>query len=179
MVVDRLAVAIALITAGFAVGHAGARTLPDRAAPVPIIAAAAPITEPLAVASSEPAIAVHDKRALVCMAKVIHHEAGNQPRHGQIAVGQVLLNRVEAGFGRHVCDVANQPGQFFRLSRYKPNRRSATWAQAMDVAHSVMAGDAPDHARGALFFRAAWSRPNRFFRTRTKVVRLDDHIFYR
>lgn len=175
-----MAVAIALITAGFAVGHAGARTLPDRAMADPAIAAAAPITEPTpVVAAPTSAPTVTDKRALLCMAKVIHHEAANQPRHGQIAVGQVLLNRIDAGFGNHVCDVANQPGQFFRLSRYKPNRQSATWAQAMDVAHSVMAGEAPDHARGALFFRAAWSRPNRFFRTRTKVVRLDDHIFYR
>lgn len=146
---------------------------------MPAAAAAAPVIEPAPVVVSAPAAVVHDRRALVCIAKVIHHEAGNQPRHGQIAVAQVLLNRVDAGFGRHVCEVANQPGQFFRLSRYKPNRRSATWAQAMDVAHRVMAGDAPDHARGALFFRAAWSRPNRFFRTRTKVVRLDDHIFYR
>lgn len=175
MLIDRLAVATALITAGFAVGHAGARTLPDRA----IAVAAAPVTEPTPAPPVERTPLVYDKRALVCMTKVIHHEAGNQPRDGQIAVGQVLMNRVDAGFGGHVCDVANQPGQFFRLSRYKPNRRSATWKQAAEVAHEVLAGAAPDHARGALFFRAAWSRPNRFFRTRTKVVRLDDHIFYR
>lgn len=177
MVVDRLAIATALITAGFAVGHAGARTLPDRAVPI----AAAPTMEPTPAAPEPvaPVAAAYDKRALLCMTKVIHHEAGNQPRHGQIAVGQVLMNRMAAGFGTHVCDVANQPGQFFRLNRYKPDRKSVAWARATDAARAVLAGSAPDHARGALFFRAAWSRPNRFFRSRTKVVRLDDHVFYR
>lgn len=120
-----------------------------------------------------------DPRAVTCMAKVVHHEAGNQPRKGQIAVAHVLLNRVKRGFGHHVCEVANQRGQFFRLARYKPNRKSAEWAEAVDVARDVLAGEVPDHSKGALYFRATWKRPNSFFRSRTKVTRLDDHVFYR
>ena len=33
--------------------------------------------------------------ALMCMAVNIYHEAGNQSMVGQMAVGQVVLNRVE------------------------------------------------------------------------------------
>ncbi|MEI6486772.1 MAG: cell wall hydrolase [Sphingomonadales bacterium] len=118
-------------------------------------------------------------RHVTCMAKVVHHEAGNQPREGKIAVAQVLLNRVRQGFGSNVCDVANQPGQFFRLSRYNPNRKSAGWAEAVAIARTVMTGDVRDVTKGALYFHANWARPNSFFRGRTKVARLEDHDFYR
>lgn len=118
-------------------------------------------------------------RHVNCVAKVVLHEAGNQPRAGQIAVAQVLVNRVRQGFGDNVCDVANQPGQFFRLGRYHPDRSSSRWTQAVDVARAVLAGDARDWSRGALYFHANWARPNSFFRSRTKVARLDDHDFYR
>ncbi|OSZ72444.1 hypothetical protein CAP39_03645 [Sphingomonas sp. IBVSS1] len=120
-----------------------------------------------------------DPKAVNCMAKVVHHEAGNQPKKGQIAVAHVLVNRVKQGFGDHVCEVANQRGQFFRLARYKPNRKSAEWAEAVAVARAVLAGDVPDHSKGALYFRATWKPANAFFRSRTKVTRLDDHVFYR
>ncbi len=120
-----------------------------------------------------------DPRAVTCIAKVVHHEAANQPRRGQIAVAHVLVNRVKKGFGDHVCKVANQRGQFFRLARYKPNRKSAEWAEAVEVARTVLAGEAPDHSKGALFYRATWKPANAFFRTRTRVTRLDDHVFYR
>src|SRR3954471_12603 len=34
---------------------------------------------------------------LTCLAKVVVHEAGNQPRAGQLAVAQVVMNRVRSG----------------------------------------------------------------------------------
>lgn len=153
----------------------------------PAVAAIAPNAETdagtaqagIGTEANAPRAAAFDHRHLNCIAKVVHHEAGNQPRAGQIAVAQVLINRVKHGFGNDVCAVANQPGQFFRLSRYRPNRNSETWAQAMDVARTVMAGDARDHAKGALYFHANWAKPDRFFRGRTRLVRVEDHDFYR
>lgn len=120
-----------------------------------------------------------DPRAVTCIAKVVHHEASNQPKKGQIAVAHVLVNRVKKGFGDHVCEVANQRGQFFRLSRYKPSRKTEQWAKAVAVARIVLAGQVDDPSRGALFYRATWKPANAFFRTRTRVTRLDDHVFYR
>ena len=120
-----------------------------------------------------------NQRHVECVAKVIHHEAGNQPRAGQIAVAQVLVNRVKRGFADNVCAVANQPGQFFRLNRYNPDRGNAQWAEAVAVARAVLAGEARDVSKGALFFHANWAKPDRFFRSRIKVARLEDHDFYR
>ena len=171
----RAALAAVMLVSGMALGHAAAQTSPNAVAPADssrMVAAAQPMAQEL----EAPRL---NERHVSCMAKVVHHEAGNQPLAGQIAVAQVLMNRVKRGFGYNVCEVANQPGQFFRLNRYHPDRNSAQWAAAVDVARSVLAGDARDWSKGALFFHANWARPDRFFRGRTKVARLEDHDFYR
>ena len=47
--------------------------------------------------------------ALMCMAINMYHEAKNQSMLGQIAVGQVVMNRVEdSRFPDNVCDVVTQ-----------------------------------------------------------------------
>lgn len=176
------ATAALLFTSGLALSHVAAQPSVPEQPVITLNAPAQPAVIDLVVndADAPAARAVRsDNKQLICMAKVVHHEAANQPREGQIAVAHVLMNRVKRGFGEGVCDVANQPGQFFRLNRYHPNRNSETWAQALDVARMVMAGQARDFSRGALYFHANWKRPNGFFRSRTKVARLDDHDFYR
>jgi spore germination cell wall hydrolase CwlJ-like protein len=169
------AFAAVALTSGLAIGHVAAQPSPVVETPAPD----ANISSAPAASEADTAPIKLNNRHVTCMAKVVHHEAGNQPREGQIAVAQVLVNRVKQGFGDNVCDVANQPGQFFRLNRYHPNRKSAEWAQAVAIARTVLAGEARDHSRGALYFHANWARPNSFFRGRTKVARLDDHDFYR
>ncbi len=127
--------------------------------------------------TNTPEIAATD---LECVAKVVLHEAGNQPRVGQLAVAQVVVNRAESGrFPDKVCDVINQPGQFFALSTYHPSRNTPMWRAAIDAARAVLSGQANDVTKGAMFFHTASSNPDRFFRTRQRVVQLHDHIFYR
>lgn len=122
-----------------------------------------------------------DPAALECMAKIVHHEAGNQPREGQIAVAQTLMNRTRSGkFGGTVCEVANQPGQFFDTSSYRPSHDSDSWASAVDVARAVLSGEENDAvAPGAMYFRASSQRANSFFRTRQRIGAIGGHIFYR
>ncbi|WP_404713493.1 cell wall hydrolase [Sphingomonas sp. MMS24-J13] len=123
-----------------------------------------------------------DPEALECMAKIVHHEAGNQPRQGQIAVARTLLNRIKSGrFGSTVCEVANQHGQFFDTTSYQPSRDSDSWANAVDVSRAVLRGDEGTQgvAHGAMFFRAAYKPASSFFRSRQRVGAIGDHIFYR
>lgn len=115
-----------------------------------------------------------------CMAKVVMHEAANQPRSGQLAVAQLIKNRVgQDRFGDTVCEVVNQPGQFFRTASYNPRRDSQRWATAVEVARQAMAGDAEQVVPGAVFYHAAYQAPNAFFRKRTKLSTVGDHVFYR
>ena len=114
-----------------------------------------------------------------CLAKVVQHEAGNQPLKGQLAVAEVVLNRMHSSrFPRTACAVVNQPGQFFRIESYHVRRSSARWRTAVAVARVAEAGEAPAAAPGALFFHAAYVRPGWSHR-RTLVARIAGQVFYR
>lgn len=115
---------------------------------------------------------------LTCLAKVVLHESGNQPRAGQLAVAQVVMNRVNdprGRFGRTICGVVGQRGQFFNVNAYNP-RRDVRWFQALEVAREAREGRSDQVMEGALFFHAAYAGP---FRGRTRVGRIAGHIFYR
>jgi len=117
---------------------------------------------------------------LECMAKVVHHEAGNQPRSGQLAVAQLIMNRVgKDRFADTVCAVTNQPGQFFRTSSYHPRRDTDRWAEAVEVSREAMAGAADPVVPGAIYYHAAFRPANAFFRTRQRLTTVGDHVFYR
>ena len=119
-------------------------------------------------------------KQLECMAKVVMHEAANQPRPGQLAVAQLIMNRVgQDRFGDTVCQVVNQPGQFFQTASYNPRRDSQRWANAVEVSRQAMAGNAEQIVPGAVFYHAASHAPNRFFKTRERISMVGDHVFYR
>jgi N-acetylmuramoyl-L-alanine amidase len=119
-------------------------------------------------------------KQLECLAKVVLHEASNQPRTGQLAVAQLVMNRVgKPKFANTVCEVVNQPGQFFPTASYNPRRDTQRWANAVEVARQAMAGDAEQVVPGAVFYHAAYQAPNRFFRTRERITLVGDHVFYR
>jgi len=131
-------------------------------------------------AAPQLAAASADAKSVECMAKVVLHEAGNQPREGKIAVAQTLVNRLKAGrFGDTICEVANQKGQFFHIAGFHPRRDTDGWQSAVEVAHEVLAGSADPVAPGAMFFRASYAPTNAFFRTRERVATVGAHIFYR
>lgn len=138
---------------------------------------AAPAEIPASFAQAAPTI---DEASVTCLAKVIHHEARNQPRSGQVAVAQTLVNRMKAGgrFGGTICEVANQPGQYFKTSAYRP-KQDGTWEGALDVARDTLSGEEEQVVPGAIFFRAAYAAPTSFFRTRQRVAAVGDHVFYR
>jgi spore germination cell wall hydrolase CwlJ-like protein len=117
---------------------------------------------------------------LECMAKVVLHEAGNQSREGQLAVAQLIVNRMESGrFPKTACGVANQPGQFFNTHAYNPRRDTARWAMAVEVSREALAGETAPVIPGAIFYHAAYQAPTSWFRTRQRIGALGDHIFYR
>ena len=117
---------------------------------------------------------------LTCLAKVVVHEAGNQPRAGQLAVAQVVMNRVNDSrrrFGRTICGVIMQRGQFFNVHAYNPSRTNARWRTAVEVAREARDGSSDQVMNGALFFHAAYANVN--FRGRQRIGRLAGHVFYR
>jgi spore germination cell wall hydrolase CwlJ-like protein len=117
-----------------------------------------------------------DQAQVECMAKVIVHEAGNQPRRGRAAVAQVIKARTQdPRFATKPCAVVRQPGQFFDVDAYNPPRDTDQWREAVAIATQVINGQGDNPVPGALFFHAV-SSP---MKGRTKVARIEGHVFYR
>ena len=134
--------------------------------------------------------------ALMCMAFNIYHEANNQSMLGQIAVGQVVMNRVEdSRFPDTVCEVVKQAVTYkgtdkpvihkCQFSWYcdgkkdEPNYNSKSWSKALNYAVIVLGGDITlDVTNGATHYHATYVRPA-WAKTKTRTTRIDRHIFYR
>ena len=133
--------------------------------------------------------------ALMCMAFNIYHEANNQSMLGQIAVGQVVMNRVASpSFPNTVCEVVKQ-GQRYKngkmvlhkcqFSWYCDGKRdeitmnTRAWSRALDYASIVISGRiVMDVTQGSLWYHAYYVKPS-WARQKERVTRIDSHIFYR
>lgn len=121
-------------------------------------------------------------REMECLAGAIYFESRGEPLSGQLAVGQVIINRTESrAFPSDYCGVVFQRSQFsFVRGGAMPriDRGSAAWAKATAVARIAHEGLWESEAGDALFFHANYVRPSW---SRTKIARatIDTHIFYR
>ena len=134
--------------------------------------------------------------AFMCMALNIYHEANNQSMLGQIAVGQVVMNRVaDSRFPDTVCEVVKQAVThkgtnkpiLFRCSfswycdgkKDEPEYDSKSWFLAQDYARIVLSGKIVlDVTQGATHYHATYVRPS-WAKTKKRTTRIDRHIFYR
>ena len=133
--------------------------------------------------------------ALMCMAANIYHEAKNQPMVGQIAVAQVVMNRVnDSRYPNNVCDVVKQGLTYkngkvvlgkCQFSWYcdgkkdDVNMKSEKWRNSLRYASMVITNRITlDVTEGATHYHATYVRPA-WARTKTKTVRINRHIFYR
>jgi spore germination cell wall hydrolase CwlJ-like protein len=140
-------------------------------------APALPATEPAPARRAASASAASSTE-LECLAKVVLYEAGSEPRAGQLAVAQVVMNRVRSPrFPNSICGVIYQRGQFSAIRSYSPPR-GARWNRAMALAREVTSGAAAPVVGRALYFHATRVRPA-FARTQTRVAQIGGHVFYR
>lgn len=114
-----------------------------------------------------------------CLATAIYFEAKSEPLAGQLAVGEVLANRVKSGrFAGSYCGVVMQRGQFSFIRNHSLPRvpRSAQWRNAVAIATIVDGRMMNSAAPRALFFHAKRVAPNW---SATRVATIGNHIFYR
>jgi spore germination cell wall hydrolase CwlJ-like protein len=128
------------------------------------------------------------KKAEKCLANAIYFEARGEVVRGQIAVAQVVLNRV---FSEHypntVCGVVYQDShrrlscQFTFACDGIPDsiRDPKAWERATRISHETLAGKLwlPEIGK-ATHYHAYWVRPW-WVRTMTKLHKLGVHTFYR
>lgn len=68
----------------------------------------------------------------IAMAQVIYHEARGESQQGKIAVGQVVMNRVNSGkYPKTVHAVVWQPRQFSGMRKYEVPKEYLTIARGV------------------------------------------------
>jgi spore germination cell wall hydrolase CwlJ-like protein len=119
-------------------------------------------------------------RELECLAAGIYFESKGEPLRGQLAVGQVIANRVDSGrFPDSYCGVVLQRGQFSFVrhgSWPHINRDKLSWKTAVAVA-KIVDGDLRDsNVENALYFHARRVSPGWH---KQRVASIGNHIFFR
>jgi len=127
---------------------------------------------------------------LECLAENIYFEARGEPLKGQYAVAEVTLNRTRAqNFPHTICGVVHEmrwdPARkrpvadfsWTELSGLSPEDGPA-WKRAMAVASDAYDDLHDPVVPGALFYHARSVRPG-WARTRTAIMTIGNHVFYR
>jgi spore germination cell wall hydrolase CwlJ-like protein len=128
-----------------------------------------------------------EERERLCLATAIYFEARGEPERGQIAVAQVILNRVRSPiFPQTICGVVYQ-GQMrkgcqfsFACDGHTDNPRdNAQWALAQDLSNRTMAGELWLPEVGySTFYHANYVYP-RWASKMNKIDKIGRHIFYK
>jgi spore germination cell wall hydrolase CwlJ-like protein len=122
-----------------------------------------------------------------CLATAIYFEARGEPVRGQVAVGQVILNRMRSPlFPQTICGVVYQgqmhPGcQFsFTCDGHTDNpRNDAQWALAQSIAKKIMAGELWLPEIGySTYYHANYVSPY-WKGDMNKIDKIGRHIFYK
>ena len=118
--------------------------------------------------------------SIMCLAIAIYYEARNQPVEGQIAVAEVILNRVDSErYPDDVCGVVWQRKQFsFTHDGRVENPRHEVWFDIHLLAENIL--EDPDVyllGHGATHYHATYVDP--YWSDKLEVVgQIGDHIFY-
>ncbi len=152
-------------------------------AAIPALADAVSAARPFAIPVSSPERA----RAVRCLTQAIYYEAALEPRAGQEAVAQVVLNRVrDPNFPASVCGVVFQGAdqstgcQFSFTCDGSMARAPVAWAwkNSQDVAERALNGYVAASVGTATHYHADYVAP--YWRpTLIKLEQIGRHIFYR
>ena len=128
------------------------------------------------------------ERAERCLANAVYFEARSEPLRGQIAVAQVVINRVFSGYyPRDVCRVVYQNAHRYLACQFtfacdgirdvvtEPDH----WARALRIAKAILDGKVwlPEVGK-ATHYHAVYVRPW-WVRHMRKLQRIGLHTFYR
>lgn len=131
-----------------------------------------------------------------CLALNVYHEARNESLAGQIAVAQVVMNRVKHhNYPNTVCGVIHEGPTYTNANgnivprRHKCQfswycdglsdkaKNTHAWRESVSIANAVLDDIYPDIVEGALWYHADYVFPK--WRNGVRyVTQIDRHIFY-
>lgn len=196
---------LSLTTPLFAEPHRAAAPLPTGFAgyealssvPRPALLRSLPAPDLSAISPKEPASADIDETWLAsrpatasgaefeCLAKAIYFESRGEPVSGQVAVAEVILNRVDSGeYPDTVCKVVGQKGKGGCQFSYVCDgikdriREKDAWDRAQRIAAAMLEGADRTLTDGATHFHTRAVRPG-WARRYERTAQIGGHLFYR
>ena len=131
--------------------------------------------------------------ALFCLALNIYFEARNQSTLGQLAVAQVVLNRVQnPKYPNSVCGVVTQ-AEYYPNGKLKKHQCQFSWycdgksdnpkdkeafRWAIYLAANVLLENSPKIVSNSTHYHTIYVSP-KWVQYVQRVTRIEDHIFYR
>jgi spore germination cell wall hydrolase CwlJ-like protein len=155
--------------------------------PSPAEIAYHPSLEGLNFRSKGESQAEFEERERRCLATAIYFEARGEPVRGQIAVGQVIMNRVRSPmFPETICGVVYQgqmhPGCQFSFTcdgRTDTPHNDEQWSLAQSIAKKITAGDLWLPEVGySTYYHANYVSPA-WVGEMSKIDKIGRHIFYK
>jgi len=132
--------------------------------------------------------------AIICLALNIYHEARNQPVAGQIAVSEVVLNRVkDTKYPNTICEVVYQAKykkgsnlpirnqcQFSWYCDGKSDKPTDVDAYrwALTLSGRILSGEFAPVTDGALNYHSTKVNP-KWKTKKKKIALIEDHVFYK
>jgi len=132
--------------------------------------------------------------AIICLALNIYHEARNQPVAGQIAVSEVVLNRVkDTKYPNTICEVVYQAKYEEGSNLPIRNQCQFSWycdgksdkptdidayRWALTLSGRILNGEFAPLTNGAIHYHSTKVDPEWTIR-KEKVTQIEDHIFYK
>jgi spore germination cell wall hydrolase CwlJ-like protein len=123
-----------------------------------------------------------------CLAEAIYYEARSEPRLGQAAVADVVLNRVaDRRYPDTICAVvyqgAMQRGRGCQFSftcdgSMRARKNARRWAESEELAGAILAGLRAPVSRNATHYHAVYVSPD-WSKTLTPTAAIGLHRFYK
>lgn len=127
-------------------------------------------------------------KARQCLAEAIYFESRGEPKRGQIAVAQTIVNRVFSGYyPKSVCGTVYQNAHRYMACQFTfacdnvkdVIREPDMWVQANEIAADMLDGKLWLESVGrATHYHAYWVHPS-WVREMNKLDRIGVHTFYR
>ena len=159
----------------------------DPTADAPVVYGAAADNQNAEIESSFSEAAAELKSEAQCLAQAIYHEARSETYAGQLAVAEVVMNRVASRrYPNSVCGVVFQghkrrTGCQFTFTcdgSLKSGEHGLPWAQSQKLAWKVMFGLNDNVSDSATHYHAVYVNPVWAKRLK-RTVKIGRHIFYR
>jgi spore germination cell wall hydrolase CwlJ-like protein len=162
---------------------------PAAASEQPVVMKAAYVRPSVITAAAQPFHlrgALDQSRDIECLTQAVYYEARGEPRSGQAAVAQVILNRVRhPAFPKSVCGVVFQGAktggcQFSFACDGQPHHplENTAWRRAESVAAEALDGRVMAEVGDATHFHVAGTGSG-WNAGLLKVAQIGAHVFYR